>query len=163
MCAYLLSCAWLFVTIWTVVFQAPLSVGCFRQEFWSGLPFSSSRNLLTQRLNSYFLYRQEIICLLSHQGSPFWYGLLLNSLLNLLQHCFHFMFCFFWPIGMWDLNSLTMDQTHTHCVWSLNQWTTREAPWSWAFRLQNWEHIFLYLLLYNIVLVLPYINMHPFI
>ena len=28
----------LFVTPWTVAFQAPLSVGLFRQEYWSGLP-----------------------------------------------------------------------------------------------------------------------------
>ena len=41
------------------------------------------------------------------------------------------MFCFLWTIGMCDLSSLTMHQTHTP-VWSLNQWTTREVPWSWA-------------------------------
>ena len=34
---------------------------------------------------------------------------LLKSLLNLLQFCFCFMFCFFWPGGMWDLSSLTRD------------------------------------------------------
>ena len=28
----------LFVTSWTVACQAPLSVGCSRQEYWSGLP-----------------------------------------------------------------------------------------------------------------------------
>ena len=26
------------VTTWTVARQAPLSMGCFRQEYWSGLP-----------------------------------------------------------------------------------------------------------------------------
>ena len=29
---------WLFGTLWTVAFQAPLSVGFSRQEYWSGLP-----------------------------------------------------------------------------------------------------------------------------
>ena len=29
----------LFVTLWTVACQAPLSVGFSRQEYWSGLPF----------------------------------------------------------------------------------------------------------------------------
>ena len=29
----------LFVTPWTVVYQAPLSMGFSRQEYWSGLPF----------------------------------------------------------------------------------------------------------------------------
>ena len=29
---------WLFVTLWTVACQAPLSMGFSRQEYWSGLP-----------------------------------------------------------------------------------------------------------------------------
>ena len=29
----------LFVTLWTVAYQAPLSVGFSRQEYWTGLPF----------------------------------------------------------------------------------------------------------------------------
>ena len=29
----------LFVTLWTVAYQAPSSMGFFRQEYWSGLPF----------------------------------------------------------------------------------------------------------------------------
>ena len=27
------------MTLWTVTCQAPLSIGLFRQEYWSGLPF----------------------------------------------------------------------------------------------------------------------------
>ena len=37
----LLSCVWLFATKWTVVCQAPLSMGFSRQEYWSGFPFPS--------------------------------------------------------------------------------------------------------------------------
>ena len=33
------SCVQLFVTLWTVARQAPLSMGFPRQEYWSGLPF----------------------------------------------------------------------------------------------------------------------------
>jgi len=33
-----LSHVWLFVTLWTVAHQAPLSIGFSRQEYWSGLP-----------------------------------------------------------------------------------------------------------------------------
>ena len=33
------------VTLWTVVYQAPLSMGFSRQGFWSGLPFPSSGDL----------------------------------------------------------------------------------------------------------------------
>ena len=36
---------WLFVTPWTVGYQAPLSMGFSRQEYWSGLPFPSPGDL----------------------------------------------------------------------------------------------------------------------
>ena len=32
----------LFATLWTAAYQAPLSMGFSRQEYWSGLPFPSS-------------------------------------------------------------------------------------------------------------------------
>ena len=32
-------------TPWTVAHQAPLSMGLFRQEYWSGLPFPTPRDL----------------------------------------------------------------------------------------------------------------------
>ena len=35
----------LFATPWTVVHQAPLSMGFSRQEYWSGLPFPSPGDL----------------------------------------------------------------------------------------------------------------------
>ena len=47
-CAALLSRfshLWLFVTLWTVARQAPLSMGFSRQEYWSGLPFPSPGDL----------------------------------------------------------------------------------------------------------------------
>jgi len=34
-----------FVTSWIVAFQAPLSMGLPRQEYWSGLPFPPSGDL----------------------------------------------------------------------------------------------------------------------
>ena len=40
------SHVWLFVTPWTVVCQVPLSMGFYRQEYWSGLPFPSAGDLL---------------------------------------------------------------------------------------------------------------------
>ena len=36
----------LFATVWTVAFQAPLSLGFSRQEHWSGSPFPSLGDLL---------------------------------------------------------------------------------------------------------------------
>ena len=41
----LLSCVPLFVTPWTIACQAPLSMEFSRQEYWSGLPFSSLEDL----------------------------------------------------------------------------------------------------------------------
>ena len=37
---------------------------------------------------------------------------------------------FYWPWGMWDISSLTTDQTCSSCIgrWNLNHWTTREVP-----------------------------------
>ena len=35
---------------WTVTHQAPLSMGLSRQEYWSGLPFPSPRDLLNPGL-----------------------------------------------------------------------------------------------------------------
>ena len=47
--ACMLSCfnhVQLFVTLWTVVHQAPLSMEFSRKEYWSGLPCPSPGNLL---------------------------------------------------------------------------------------------------------------------
>ena len=35
----------LFATLWTVAYQAPLSMGFSRQQYWSGLPFPSPEDL----------------------------------------------------------------------------------------------------------------------
>ena len=52
----------LFVTLWTVAHQAPLSMGFSRQQYWSGLPFPSPGHLA--------LHCRQILYCLSHQGSP---------------------------------------------------------------------------------------------
>ena len=41
----LLSLVHLFEAPWTVACQVSLSIGFSTQEYWSGLPFPSSRNL----------------------------------------------------------------------------------------------------------------------
>ena len=45
-----LSRVQLFATLWTVAYQAYLSMGFSRQEYWSGLPFSRSSQI------TYWLY-----------------------------------------------------------------------------------------------------------
>ena len=62
----LLSHVQLFATPWTVAYQAPLSMGFSRQEYWSGLPFPSPEDLPDPGISHIVgrgFYR------LSHQGS----------------------------------------------------------------------------------------------
>ena len=54
---YVLSCfsrVQLFATPWTVACQALLSMGFPRQEYWSGLPFPSPRDLPDLRIKPTF-------------------------------------------------------------------------------------------------------------
>ena len=44
------SCVQLFVTLWTVVHQAPLSMGFSRQEYWSGFPCPPPGDFLDPRI-----------------------------------------------------------------------------------------------------------------
>ena len=59
----------LFATLWTVAFQAPLSMGLSRQEYWSGLPFPSPGDLPNQGIEPGSPALQADP--LSHQGSTY--------------------------------------------------------------------------------------------
>ena len=48
----------LFATPWTVAYQAPLSMGFSRQEYWSGLPFPSPGDLPDPGIEPRFLTSQ---------------------------------------------------------------------------------------------------------
>jgi len=45
-----LSPVQLFATLWTVAYQASLSMGFSRQEYWSGLPLPSPEDLPDPRI-----------------------------------------------------------------------------------------------------------------
>ena len=47
---------WLFATVWTVAYQAPLSMGFLRQEYWSGCHALLQVIFTTQRWNLHLLY-----------------------------------------------------------------------------------------------------------
>ena len=64
------SCVQLFVIPWTVTFQAPLSMGFPRQEYWSGLPFPSAWDLPHPGTEPRRLHCRQVFYQLSHQGSP---------------------------------------------------------------------------------------------
>ena len=51
----------LFVTLWTVAHQVPLSMGFSRQEYWSGLPFPSLGDLPDPGIKLAFLMSSSLI------------------------------------------------------------------------------------------------------
>ena len=59
-----------FVTLWTVACQAPLSKEFSRQEYWSGLPFPSPRDLLDPRIQPGSPTLQADFLLSEPQGNP---------------------------------------------------------------------------------------------
>ena len=66
----LLSRVQLFATPWTVVHQAPPSVGFSRQGCWSGLPFPSPGDLPDPGTEPGLPHCRQTLYSLSHQGSP---------------------------------------------------------------------------------------------
>ena len=55
---------------WTVACQVPLPMGSPRQEYWSGLPFSSPEDLPDLGSRSTSPALQSDTLPLNHQGSP---------------------------------------------------------------------------------------------
>ena len=56
--------------LWTVALQAPLSMGYFRQGYWSGLPCPPPRDLPDPGIKPWSSASQADSLQLSHQGSP---------------------------------------------------------------------------------------------
>ena len=81
----LLSRVQFFTTPWTVAYQAPLSMGFSRQEYWSGLPFPSPRDLPNLGIEPGSLALQTLYCL-SHQKSPTSLIQTLNELVSVTRN-----------------------------------------------------------------------------
>ena len=71
MCAKFLHVQ-LFVTLWTVTRQAPLSMRFFRQEYWSGLPFPSPGDLPDPGIEPMSPALQADSLLSEQPGKPWW-------------------------------------------------------------------------------------------
>ena len=72
-CAHVLICIQLFVILWTVAHQTPLSMGFPRQEYVSGLPFPTPGDLPHSGIEPCllcFLHWQAYSLPLYHLGSP---------------------------------------------------------------------------------------------
>ena len=91
--ACVLSLVQHFVIPWTVVGQAPLSMGFFRQEYWSGFHFLFQRIFLTQGWNLRLLHWQVGSLPLSHSGNPVLgypkYSITCKNLLNISTYDFN--------------------------------------------------------------------------
>ena len=60
--------------------QAPVSMEFSRQEYWSGLPFPSPGDLLTQGSCTGLIHCRHVLYCLSHQQRPTMWLILLNKL-----------------------------------------------------------------------------------
>ena len=67
-----LSCVQLFVTPWTVTCQDLLSMGFYRQEYWSGLPFLSPGDLPDPGIELGYPALQADSLLSEPPGNPCW-------------------------------------------------------------------------------------------
>ena len=74
-----LSPAQFFVTPWTVAYQAPLSMGFSRQEYWSGLPFPSPGELPSPRIEPGSPALQADALTSQPPGKPSFHEILLNE------------------------------------------------------------------------------------
>ena len=88
LCAGMLSCfshVQLFVIPWTTACQAPPSMGCHRQEYWSGLPFPPLGDLPDPGIERRSAW-QQILYWLNHQSPPV-KSLQCMVISESLQHC----------------------------------------------------------------------------
>ena len=77
----------LFATPWTTTYQAPLSMGFLRQEYWSGLPFPSIGDLPDPRITPKSLALQADSLPAEPPGKPnqfLWNSLILYRIFQLI-------------------------------------------------------------------------------
>ena len=113
------SYVWLFLTLWTVAHQCPLSMKFLRQEYWSGLPFPSPGDLPHPGIK----FRYPALQIDSLPSGPpgkcienmyFWKGIniiqilskitMSNTLVQILQTIF------------WTHNTLSPGPSHTYSL-----------------------------------------------
>ena len=69
-CVYLFSHAQLFVTLWIVACQAPLSMEFSRPEYWIGLPFPTPGDLPNPGIEPQSLVSLALVCRFFTTASP---------------------------------------------------------------------------------------------
>ena len=135
MCAQSLSCVQHFMTPWTVAYQAPLSMGFSRQEFWSGLPFPipGLKDLSIYLYVSWFWHTGSFTCLM---WTVWWVWrycrhcktitIICITSISITSEvsCCSPLLLFVWPKlhGIRGLSSLTRDWTGAPCIGSMETW-----------------------------------------
>ena len=104
-----LSHVWLFVTPWTVAYQAPPSMGFSRQEYWSGLSFPSPGDLPNSGIEPRPSAWQVDSLPLSHRGSPPTLSLHTSNTHSKPGHTLH---CF-WHIHMFSESVPAVTSLHS--------------------------------------------------
>ena len=94
-----LSCVWLFVATWTVAHQVPLSMEFSRQEYWSGLPFPTPRDLPNPGIKLMSLASLALAAeslLLMPPGKPLWKSYSITKLKRSTSLIFPLTFYYNW-------------------------------------------------------------------
>ena len=116
------SCVRLFVTLWTIAGQAPLSMEFSRQEYWSGLPFPSPGDLSDPGIEP-VSFTSPALAGSFFTTSTTWAGSSVHGILQarILE----------WVVISFARGpSQPRDQTHVSCIGRqvLHHWATRETP-----------------------------------
>ena len=114
---------WLFATLWTVAFQAPLSIGFSRQEYWSGLPCPPPGDLPNPGF--------ELMCLMSPASAG---GFLLSITWEALEiswhedNVVHIPLHSSWQWGTWNLVPALLHKDY------YSFWPRKSSPslWRWS-------------------------------
>ena len=114
-CAELLTHVWLFVTLWTVAHQGPLSMGFSRQEHWSGCHFLLQGIVPTQGLNPRLLRCRRI---LYHWATREAHSLIRMFIYSLASGC---------QGGPWWLRC-----KESTCQWVNHHMITEVEKWKWS-------------------------------
>ena len=96
----LLSRVQLFATLWTVTYQAPLSMGFSRQEYWSVLSFPSPGDLPNPGIEPSLPHCRHTLYHLSHQGSLRYLSLQKNFYHWWVLDFLKCSFCVYWDDQM---------------------------------------------------------------
>ena len=108
MLSQLLSCVQLFSTLWTVAYQAPLSVGFSRQQCWSGLLFPSPGHLPDSGIEPTSLVSPALQADLPAETS----GKPHQKLNPCLKHIFAFFSSCFWKVLLLTLVDMICPSEH---------------------------------------------------